>query len=242
VTKQIKLNVYLLLHSESKSPLTATPGSFGVCHHNADRPYITAPKETREKLKRMQAAGRAVYLSGLAIASGRKCTSFGVTPDEWKRQSLLGRNAFNRGRKECVKLKLLSYKRQKLILNDPATGRPSYRVAGGRIEHENPQWKFDLNTVTAEQWRATIERLLRHQFIVGDSGWTHGTKDTRCPFCKEFRCFRVNFGASQFLCHGCNKNGRLAQLVMRVRRIKMPEAKLYIQEQMIQKPAERVAA
>jgi hypothetical protein len=232
VTKKIKLSVYVLLHSESKNPLVATPGSFGVCHHNADRPYITAPKELREKLKGMQAAGRAVYLSALALASRKVSTSFGVTPEEWKKESLLGRNAFNRGLKQCAKLKLLTYKRYVLTLNDPATGAPTYRVAGGRIDHENPQWKFDLNKVTAEQWQATVERLLRKEFIVGSSGWTHATKTTRCPLCKHCRCFRANFGASQFLCEHCNANGRLAQLVMRVRRIKMSEAKLFIQEQM----------
>src|SRR6185369_11218877 len=43
-TGQVRLNVYLLLHSTTQEPLLSSPRIWGVLHQNADRPYITCPK------------------------------------------------------------------------------------------------------------------------------------------------------------------------------------------------------
>jgi hypothetical protein len=233
LTKQIRLSVYLLLHSQTKNPLTSTPGVFGVCHHNFERPYISAPKETREQLRRMKPGGRAAYLSALALASRRVSTKFGVTRDEWKAQSQLGKNAFHRGLRECELRNILSYKRGVLTLNDPKTGNPSQRTSASRVEHANPRWRFDLNAVTAEQWQDVIGRLLHRTFIVGSDGWTRTERGSMCPFCKKERCFTVNFTQGQYRCHNeeCKSGrGRLGQLVQRVLGLPMARAKAFIAE------------
>jgi len=46
-------------------------------------------------------------------------------------------------------------------LHDPVTGKPSERVRG-RVEHENPRWKFDLNKVSAED-------VARHRSAAGEA-------------------------------------------------------------------------
>jgi hypothetical protein len=173
----------------------------------------------------MNASGRQVYLTALAMASKRVSTSFGVSRENWKTESLLGRNAFDRGVKECAANGLLIYRRYVLTLN--ATSRPKER-----IEHENPRWKFDLNSVTVEQWQKVCEALLKRTFIVGDSGWSHATRESLCPFCTEPRSFRLNFKDSKYLCNNdkCGRFGRMGQLVQRVLRVtQMSEAKKFIQ-------------
>jgi DNA-binding MarR family transcriptional regulator len=228
LTHQVKTSVYVLLHSETREPLACSPNTYGVCHENRDRPYITAPKEAREKMVQMNPSGRQVYLAALALASVRVITSFGVRREEWKAESLLGRNAFDRGVKECVAKALLSYRRYTLTLNDPRTGKPSTRTVG-RIEHANPTWEFDFKTVTPEQWQRVCAALLKREFIVGDSGWSHATRESLCPFCKEARCFRLNFQESKYQCHHCENHGRLGQLVQRVLRVtQMQKAKEFI--------------
>jgi len=99
--------------------------------------------------------------------------------------NVAGKEWFNIGVKECKSKKLLTYKRGTLTLHDPVTGKPSGRV-GGRVEHENPRWKFDLNAVNAETWRATVERLVKRSFIVGSTGWTHATREPTVPSAKKY--------------------------------------------------------
>src|SRR5262249_24469035 len=51
---QVKLNVYLLLHSTTREPLRCSPNIWGVCLQNEDKPYVTAPKELLRSLIPMQ--------------------------------------------------------------------------------------------------------------------------------------------------------------------------------------------
>ena len=217
-TGRVTLNVYLLLHSTTKEPLQTTPKIWGVCHGNADRPYITAPKELLKVLMLMHPSGRAVYLAALHLASVRQSMSFGVTRETWKSEILLARNAFNRGVKECAKRGLVKFKRQKLTVNDPTTGKPSMKARGERVRHADALWQFNLDAITTDQWQRVAERLLKRQLTVNASGWTHTTADGLCPFCAEPRCFTMNFERSQWKCHHCNESGRMFQLVQRVLR------------------------
>jgi hypothetical protein len=236
VTKQIRLSIYLLLHSQTKNPLVATPGVFGVCHQNNERPYITTPRESRQKLTGMNPAARQVYLTALALASERACTSFGVVRGQWKSKTRLGRNSFDRGVQECTKAGLLTYQRYVLTINDPRTGEPSERAAGERTEHESPKWKFDLNTVTEAQWKTVIGKLLPgREFFADANGWSYTGRSGICPFCKTRRSFTLNFKLSRYKCFneacGENRSGRLGQLVQRKLRVnKMATAKSYIKD------------
>ena len=245
ITKLTVTSIYLLLHPTTGEPMYSTGGEYGICAANWERPYLTLLKDTLPTLVQMTPAGRAVYLSAMAEASGRVRTSFAIRKQDWQKESLLARNAFGRGLRECLRKKLLSYsaKKQVLTLNDPATGKVSerWKYERERVEHDNPQWKFDLNKVTAGEWRATIERLLKHEFFVGQSGWTHATREVICPFCKEPSSFAVNFGTAQYRCHagkcGDAATGRLGQLVQRVLGASWRDAKSFISEQTTGKAA-----
>jgi hypothetical protein len=219
-TGQVELNVYLLLHSTTAEPLKSSPRLFGVCHQNADRPYITAPKETLKVLTQLQSGVRAVYLAALSLASLRQSLSFVVTREDWKTQTLLGKNAFNRGLKECTKRGLVKYKRQTLTVNDPVTRKPSTKSRREIVKHDGPdvKWRFSLDAITADQWQRVAEKLLHRDFTVNASGWTHTRPDDFCPFCKEARSFTMNFAQSQWKCHHCDARGRMFQLVQRVLR------------------------
>jgi hypothetical protein len=235
VTNQIRLSVYLLFHSQTKNPLVTTPGVFGVCHQNHERPCLTVPKESRQKLGQMNPAGRQVYFAALALASERVTTVFGIRREHWKAKTLPGRNAFDRGVQECEKAGLLSYSRYILTLNDPRTGQPSHRTPTERIEHANPTWVFDLNTVTADQWRVVVDRLLPGtEFNAGENGWSYTSRSVLCPFCKTESSFSVNFITCQFRCHSdrCGETGfgKLGQLVQRVQRGSMAQAKNFIRQ------------
>jgi len=154
-------------------------------HANFEKPYITVHKEILQMVRQMTKPGRACYLAALSVASLKLRTSFGITREQWKTETLLGKNGFNIGVKECKSKKLLTYKRGTLTLHDPVTGKPSGRV-GGRVEHENPRWKFDLNAVNAETWRATVERLVKRSFIVAAlGGRTRHAKPT-VPSAKKY--------------------------------------------------------
>jgi len=48
LTHQVKTSVYVLLHSETREPLTWQPQRTMACATKPDRPYITTPKEARE--------------------------------------------------------------------------------------------------------------------------------------------------------------------------------------------------
>jgi ribosomal protein L37AE/L43A len=214
----VRLNVYLLLHSTTQEPLTCSPRIWGVCLQNADKPFITAPKELLKTLVQMQPSGRAVYLAALTLASVRISMSFTVTREEWKSETLVARNAFNRGVKECVKRGLVNYKRHRLTLHDPTTGRPSTKQRAERVRHAEADWKFKLDDITGEQWQRVAEKLLKREFTVGASGWSHTTSDSLCPFCNEPRSFTIHFANSQWKCHKCGERGRLFPLVQRVLR------------------------
>ena len=248
-TKLDTTSIYLLLRSEDGKPMWTTGGNdaYGICAANFEKPYITLPKTTLEIMVQMKPTARAVYLAAMGLASVRVQTSFTIRKEDWQKESLLGRNAFGRGKLECERMKLLTFssRKQILSLNDPLTGKSNARVAHERIEHANPVWRFDLNTVPPDVWKLTIERLMRREFYVDHSGWTVAGKGVYCPFCKKARGFSVNYVKSGFKCHKCNVFGKLGQLVAKVLRVKMKSAKRYIAEQMPpQKPAaqpERIA-
>lgn len=220
LTHQVVTSVYLLLHSQTGNPLLSSPGIWGVCHQNFERPYIVAPKETREKLKVMTPSGRQVYLASLSLTSKNGKLSFQIGREEWKAEARLGRNSFDRGLQECVKKKLLSYDRYVLTLHDPKSGEPSKRAKHEFIRHEDAKYKDDFRNYTAAQWQRVIQRLLNREFTVNASGWTHTRPDNLCPFCKEGRSFTVNFEKQVFKCHNqkCGKFGKLGHLVQRVQR------------------------
>jgi hypothetical protein len=223
ITNQIKTSVYIPLHSETAEPLMCSPQTYGVCSENSDRPYITVPKDATEKMVQMNASARQVYLAALALASVRLETNFGISRDDWKAKSLVGRNAFDRGIKDCIKNGLLTYRRYEINLNAVGGSRKE------RIQHDNPRWKFDLNVVSAAEWERVCTALLRREFTVASDGWTYTTREALCPFCKEPRGFRVNFGEAKYKCFACERFGRMGQLVQRVLRVtSMSEAKKYI--------------
>jgi len=246
VTGRMRVSVYLLLHPQTKQPLMARRKEFGICHSNGfELPYLTIPKESREILCQLVPVGRAVYIVTLALASKRMLTSFGVTRDELKIESRLGKNGFNRGLKQCKGKKLFTFKRGTLTLHDAATGEPSQRQNHPRewVKHENPNWRFDLDKVTSAQWERTITYLMKREFIVGADGWTRTQRGIICPFCKDERCFSVNFTTCQYICHencGDYSKGRLGQLVKRVLRVSMDETKQFIQAHM-DVPADKAA-
>ena len=240
ITGEKQISIYLLLHSTTKLPLTTSPGEYGFCHANFERPYITLPAESFEVMPSLSRPARAVYLTALAIGSTAVRMSFGVTRSDWKKESLLGRNPFNRGVSECLRKKLLTFKRGVLTLTDPETGRLSARTGHVRVEHENPDYKFPLKDVTAETWRATLDRLVKTPFVMDDlTGWSRAIRGIFCPFCGKERTFRVNFRTGSFGCFGCKRGGGLATLLQKLMpTTSMAKAKAFIREQIpAQEPA-----
>ena len=153
---------------------------------------------------------------------------------DFRAESLLSKNAFNRGLLECQRKGLLSYKRGVLTLHDPRTGKVSVRPAREFVTHENPNWKFNLDSVTPAQWKHVCEKLLKRGLNVGGDGWTY-SRWSACPFCKTQHGFSLNFERSQYVCHNradCKApNGRLAQFVQRMLRARhTDEAKSYIRQ------------
>jgi hypothetical protein len=237
VTGRVRTSIYLLLHSETKEPLQAFPKRYGVCHSNSERrPYLTVPQEARQTLNTMKPAGRAVYFSALLIGSRSMRTEIYITRAFWQESSLLGVNAFCRGLQECKKRGLLSYKRSVLTLCDPVTGKASVRHKYAcRVEHEKPEWKFDLDTVTADQWQHVIEKILPGTPAGGHNGWTRTSRHMLCPFCGCERTFAVNCRTGHYSCQSekCSNHatGRLAQLVKRVQGFKkLAHAKVFVQK------------
>jgi hypothetical protein len=217
-TGQVELNVYLLLHSTTQEPLRSRPKVWDICHENSVKPYITAPKTLLKSLTPMTPGARAVYLAALSLASVRTSMIFTVTREDWKTETLLGRNAFNRGLKECAKSGLLKYKRNTITLHDPLTRKPSTKTRQQPVYHEGAQWKFNLDAITADEWQRVAERLLKRSVTVSASGWTNTTADGLCPFCTHARSFTMHFDHSQWKCHHCGKRGRMFQLVQQVLR------------------------
>ena len=222
-----------LLNPETGERLSTDPGSYGLLSSNASDEYfsfITVPRASLEAIHIMKhASEKAVYLAALCLVSKACDEVVFVERLLWRQLSHLGKNAFDRGVRYCISRKFLSYRKHVLTVNDPQTGKPTerWKNAGVRIEHENTHWKFDLNTVTPEEWQTVVEKLL-HESFAGD-GWRHG-KDIACPFCGERDVFAVNFSLSGFTCHGCREKGKLGQLVQRVRGTNMGAAKVFIQE------------
>lgn len=235
-----------LLDPQTGERLTTNPGIYGLFSSNATDEhfhFITVPRTSLEAVNAMEhASAKSAYLVALCFVSKAMDECVAVNRSLWQRLSHLGRNAFGRGLRYCIRKGLLSYRRGVLTVNDPATGKPTERWKHPRvrIEHENPVWKFDLNTVKPEKWRIVVEELLHASFPETD-GWTHSTKDVGCPFCGEFGKFNVNFSESRYKCHasGCRESGRLGQLVQRVHRTTMDAAKTFIQEKI--REEERVA-
>jgi hypothetical protein len=237
VTGRVRTSIYLLLHSQTKEPLRAFPKQFGVCHsNNESRPYLTIPQESREIINTMKPAGRATYLSALLLGSRSMRTELHIARHYWQEVSLLGVHAFCRGLQECKKRGLLSYKRSVLTLCDPVTGKRSERHKYAcRIEHEKPEWKFDLDAVTADQWQFVVEKILPGTPTGGHNGWTRTSLHVLCPFCGCERTFAVNCRTGHYSCQSekCSNHatGRLGRLVQRVLGLKrMSHAKAYIQK------------
>lgn len=227
LTGERRVNVYLLLHSATKEPLYSFEDEWQVCLANKELPYITAPWETRETLIPMTRSGRQVYLGALSMGSKKTEMSFAVSREEWETETRLGRTAFDRGVTECAKRGLLTYKRYVLTLNDPRTGKPSVRQPHEFTRHEDTNWKYNFNDLAAEHWRAVLADLLpRAVFNEGTDGWTHTSREVRCPFCHAERVFRVNVHRKvvdgketppRFNCYGCDRHGFLGQLVLWVK-------------------------
>jgi hypothetical protein len=234
ITKEKQTSIYLLLHSATKLPMKTSPGDYGVCYSNFERPFITVPAESFDVLPRMGRPARAVYLAALAIGSTKMRTLFGVTRTDWKKESLLERRAFNSGVNECLRRKLLTFKKGMLRLNDPETGAPSARTAPDRVEHGKDSWKFKFDDVSAETWRATIGRLVKTPFIIDDvSGWSRATRGSFCPFCGEEKCFTLSFATGSYQCFACKRMGGLAMLLLKLLgTTRMPKVIAYIKEQM----------
>jgi len=76
-----------------------------------------------------------------------------------------------------------------------------------------------------------VQRLMPRKFIEGSNGWTYTTGHP-CPFCKTERSFSVNFALGMYRCYAEKTDrcsGRLGQLVRRILRCKMADAKRIIQ-------------
>jgi hypothetical protein len=232
VTGRRQTSVYLLLHSQTAEPLLCSPRLYGVMHQNSDRPYITCPKETRTKLAGMQKPGRQTYLTALLLVSMRQNTTLTISTAEWMKETLLGRDAFYDGLRECKKTKLLKYERGKLTVLDPMTGEPSTRTKRTLSYTSDTNWKLlKLADITETQWAAIVQRLLKRELVIGSSGWTVAGVNDLCPFCHRPRAFRVHYGNAKYSCEECGSFGRLGQLVLRVLRVPQWEhVRQYIRE------------
>jgi hypothetical protein len=237
-------SIFVLLHPETREPLFTVPGSYSVCYRNMVRPYLTVPRIHEDRLHGMQRSGRAVGLSALSEASANQSLSFVARKSDMRLKSGLGRNHFELGLSECEREKLLTYAKNIVTMLDPLTGKQANRQSREFIQHEDPQWKFDLNHVTAEQWRSVVTRLMpRREFFEGKDGWTF-TSGHACPFCKAERAFAANFRQAQYRCHEDKTercSGRLGQLVRRLLKCTMEEAKEYIEEIIGPKTPEQAA-
>lgn len=213
----------------SGEPLQTSPQHYGLCRVSDLRPFITMPRASLDVLNGMTPSQKATYISALALASRQKRESVFVDKQAWFIESGLGENAFGAAVAVCKRRKLLTYSNGVLTLNDPQTGRPTQRWKYGKdwIEHIDPQWEFDLNEVTEEQWHYTLESLLSRKFETAADGWT---LRTQCPFCFYKERFHANFTKAAYRCHSCDAKGRLGQLVARVKNISMGEAKKFIAE------------
>jgi hypothetical protein len=210
-------------------PLQTSPQHYGVCRENKVKPFITMPKVCLEALHGMTPSQKGVYIAAHALASREKRESVYVAKEEWQILSGLAENAFNRGVKQCKSKGLLSYSSGVLTINDPQTRKPTQRWQHNRerIEHVNPEWAFDLNDVTAEEWQYVVESLLGRKLETDSSGWT---LRTACPFCAYKEKFHVNFSKAAYRCHSCDAKGRLGWLVGLVKNVNMDAAKEYIKE------------
>lgn len=223
-----------LLNPQTKERLLTRPGEYGLLSSNANDEhfhFITVPRASLDAINGMKhASSKAVYLSALCLASKAMEECVLVRRSLWQELSQLGRNAFSRGLRYCTGKKLFSYKKGVLTLHDPLTGKPTerWRSERVRIQHENTVWRFDLNEVTPEQWRAVVERLLKQAIPAADK-WTL-SKEIPCPHCGKAGAFSVNFSVAGYICHGCKEKGRLGQLVQRVHGGNMDAAKVFIQE------------
>jgi hypothetical protein len=236
VTGRRQTSVYLLLHSQTAEPLLCSPRLYGVLHQNSDRPFITCPKETRDKMKGMQKPGRQTYLTALLLVSMKQSTVLTISSAAWRKESMLCKDAFFDGLRECKKAKLLRYERGKLTVLDPVTGEPSTRTKRTLTYTAETNWQLlKFADITEAQWAAIVQRLLKRELVVGSSGWTVAGVNDLCPFCHEPRGFRVHYGDAKYSCEECGSFGRLGQLVQRVLRVAQWElVRQYIRETIAQ--------
>ena len=228
---RVKTHVYLLLHSQTAEPLIGSPRIFGVCQQNRETPFITAPKELRELMMKMKAPGRRFYLGALSLGSERQSMSFFIQRDDFLSASRMGVSWFYAGLSECRKLKLVSYEKETLTLNDPRTGEPSQRHARELVYDKNTNWKFRLDDITGPQWEQIIKRAWKREFIVGSSGWTVSGVDDLCPFCGENRGFSMCYRLAKYSCKKCDRFGKLGQLLRSILRVtQWEQVRQYIRE------------
>ena len=219
----------ITLLDDSAQALQTSPQRYGLCRANDLRPFITMPRACLDVLSGMTPSQKATYISALALASREKRESVFVDKPEWFICSRLGENAFGAAVAHCKRRKLLTYSNGVLTLNDPQTGRRTERWKHGAewVEHIDPEWDFDLNEVTAEQWHYTLESLLSRKFEINPDGWTLRSE---CPFCFYKERFHANFTKAAYRCHSCDAKGRLGQLVARIKNVNMTAAKEFIKE------------
>jgi len=209
-----------------------TSQRYGLLSSNKYFPFITIPKDALWAIDSMRGVGaKAVYAAALAVASEQEHEIVAVKRSRWLEMSNVSRNTFASGLKYCTRKGLLAYRRGILTLNDPRTGKAPARWKYGRqfTKHDAPKWKFDLHRVEPEQWKATLEKLMRQTFPECD-GWTPQTADVACPLCGEHGKFSMNFHKGTFKCFACSKGGGLGKLVQHLLHGTMDDAKKYIQD------------
>ncbi len=224
-----------LLNPQTGERLSTDPGHYGLLSSNASDEhfhFVTVPRVALEAIHTMKhASEKAVYLAALCLVSKARDESVFVERSLWRQLSYLGENAFNRGVRYCIGRKLLSYRKHILTVNDPQTSKPTerWKNKGVRIDHENTHWKFDLNTVTPEEWHGVVQKAMQQTISFFD-GW-RTVKELGCPYCGEQGKFSLSFSDSGFRCHACQQgHGKLGQLVQHVRGTNMDAAKVFIQE------------
>jgi hypothetical protein len=230
------LDTYVdMLDPQTGYALQTFPKVYGLLSSNATNDYfhfITVPKAALTAIKCMtHACEKSVYIAALCLASkaGDECVA--VDRALWQQVSHVKRAAFSRGLKYCVNRGLVSYRSGVLTVNDPLTGLPTERWKHPRefIHHENPQWEYDLDKVTPDEWRIVIPKAFNGLAPLTD-GW-HTLKEVGCPFCGERGKFNISYSDTRFRCHACIEGrGRLGKLLKRVLGTDMNSAKTFIQE------------
>lgn len=215
--------------------LKTHPNSYGLLSENAQDEcfsFITLPRDCLKAIDEMECASeKALFLAALCLVSKARDECVEVARALWRALAHVSKNSFTSALRSLTNKKLLSYRRGVLTLHDPLTGKPveRWRYPRKLVNHENAQWAFDLNKVTAEEWHAVLERALRVPIPFFD-GW-HTVKELGCPFCGECGKFSLSFESAGFKCHAaCKEHGKLGQLVKHVLGVEWDAVKEYIKE------------